>query len=252
MVFPSPVTIDESGNVYGMVEVMTRAASLPRSSARWNCICDCGRLFVTTGRSLRSGKTSCGCCHAFEVRSALVKVETGNRYGRWLVVGYSETKTSGAFWDCVCDCGATRSVSGHSLRMGRSTSCGCLKSDLLRQRLQKPKGESARNSALATSKRNAQRRGLTWGLTDEQALKLFLGNCNYCNSDLSNRFQRTKTHGGYAYNGIDRVDNDRGYELDNCVSCCKHCNVAKRARSVTEFLAWIARVHEHSNVRKDR
>lgn len=39
-------------------------------------------------------------------------------------------------------------------------------------------------------------------------------------------------------NGIDRVNNSRGYEEDNVVSCCKWCNTAKSVRSRTEFEIW--------------
>ena len=52
--------------------------------------------------------------------------------------------------------------------------------------------------------------------------------------------------GDFVYNGLDRVDNEKGYTIDNVVPCCKHCNYAKRNRSVEEFIDWIAQVYEYS------
>ena len=41
--------------------------------------------------------------------------------------------------------------------------------------------------------------------------------CFYCEKFSENR----------SYCGIDRVDNDIGYILSNCVSCCSNCNDIK-------------------------
>ena len=39
-------------------------------------------------------------------------------------------------------------------------------------------------------------------------------------------------------NGIDRVDNTKGYVESNCVPCCKHCNYVKGNLSVADFKIW--------------
>ena len=43
--------------------------------------------------------------------------------------------------------------------------------------------------------------------------------------------------------GIDRVNNNIGYVLNNCVSCCKFCNSAKLDRTLIEFRDWIKKVY---------
>jgi len=51
---------------------------------------------------------------------------SSQRFGRWTVGEYVGGGTGGhASWLCVCDCGVTRIVLAHSLRSGRSLSCGC-------------------------------------------------------------------------------------------------------------------------------
>ena len=57
-----------------------------------------------------------------------IKDETGNRYGRLVVLELSE-RTDGkhhAYWKCQCDCGGIAVVKGSSLRSGGTKSCGCL------------------------------------------------------------------------------------------------------------------------------
>jgi 2-iminoacetate synthase ThiH len=44
------------------------------------------------------------------------------------------------------------------------------------------------------------------------------------------------------YNGIDRVDNDKGYLLNNCVGACKFCNFAKKQSDLIGFKEWIDRI----------
>ena len=51
---------------------------------------------------------------------------TGQKFGRWEVLAYSERKANGKhYWKCRCECGTERDVYGSELRTGKSTSCGC-------------------------------------------------------------------------------------------------------------------------------
>lgn len=62
-----------------------------------------------------------------------VKDETGKRYGKLTVIKRDKDAErlhlSGGyvFWECLCDCGNTISVSGHNLRCGDTKSCGCIR-----------------------------------------------------------------------------------------------------------------------------
>ena len=48
---------------------------------------------------------------------------TGQRFGRWTVLKKDESKNRNVYWLCQCDCGRVASVTGSSLRYGRSTKC---------------------------------------------------------------------------------------------------------------------------------
>jgi hypothetical protein len=57
--------------------------------------------------------------------------EIGNRYSRLTVVGRSDNKDRKAMWECVCDCGNNKIVSGTHLRTGTVSSCGCYHKEVI-------------------------------------------------------------------------------------------------------------------------
>ena len=51
---------------------------------------------------------------------------TGKRFGDLTVIGVSEARNRGVLsWDCVCDCGVTKTIAGPELRNGQTKTCGC-------------------------------------------------------------------------------------------------------------------------------
>ena len=49
-------------------------------------------------------------------------------------------------------------------------------------------------------------------------------------------------------NGIDRVDNSKGYVIGNTVTACKQCNYAKHDYSRAEFERWATRVADRAKL----
>ena len=176
----------------------------------------------------------------------------GKTFGRLTVIGMignrADRVATGVYWSCRCACGSTTQVHGKSLRDGTTSSCGCVGTEKLRQRTTKPKGIAVRNQAVRSVHVSARTRGISVDLTNDQILELFVQPCAYCGSGASNLSRHPDSAGEFAYNGIDRVNNAVGYTIENCVTCCKDCNYAKRDRSADEFRAWIRRCYEHQNV----
>ena len=61
---------------------------------------------------------------------------TGMKFGRLTVIGFSHKKkipcgTFKSYWNCECECGTKKVVSGPELRYGKSKSCGCWKAELV-------------------------------------------------------------------------------------------------------------------------
>jgi hypothetical protein len=180
---------------------------------------------------------------------------SGFKTGRLYVTDVFEIRKdvnlkSRVFWKCNCECGTSCFILGRNLRLGYTKSCGCLQKDGNYARCKSrilPFGIGARNIVLKTYKDNARLRNLNWNLSVDDFGKLTSQNCAYCNAEPSTiQKSRSKDALDFIYNGIDRADNSRGYEIDNVVTCCKICNRAKDVLTKQEFLDWIGRVYNHA------
>jgi len=168
--------------------------------------------------------------------------ETGHRYGRLVVLEEAGRRNGAVCWLCQCDCGKRIIVGGRELRTGDTKSCGCLNTEQCEAR-RLPKGQAAFNCVFGSLKRGAERRGLEWALTEKQVKELTSQPCFYCGVPPRQRCRGRRVNGEYLYNGLDRVDNTRGYTVDNVVPCCKRCNVAKNNMTQQEFYTWIDRIY---------
>ena len=237
--------INEIGNQYGKLKVIDRAPNRGKrgNDAVWICECACGNKTLVLGRSLRRGATkSCGC--------GALKNEIGNKYGRLTVIERAESRSKGARWLCKCSCGNKTTVLGTNLRRGFVQSCGCLCKDTIREIGKATtlfNGEGAFNNLIRTLKQGAKRRNYSWDLTRDQVRELTSQPCYYCDEPPSQQGARKSHAGGiYLFNGLDRVNNTKGYTIDNVVPCCIVCNRAKRTMTQDEFLMWISQVYKHS------
>ena len=82
-------------------------------------------------------------------------------------------------------------------------------------------------------RRSAKRRKKFFNLTFEQFKSFLHVPCHYCGSITKNII------------GLDRVDNNIGYLMDNCVSCCKVCNIGKNNLLVGNWEGWINNITEY-------
>ncbi len=170
---------------------------------------------------------------------------TGERFDQLTATRPTSRRSNrSVVWECICDCGGKTEVSINNLRRVKHTrSCGCLKKF--------SKGRASARAVLAKYKVEARNRNLRWALTDEEAANLFGGNCFYCDAPPANVHRPVDGNGSFTYSGIDRVDNNKGYSLENCVSCCIICNRAKQQLSVDEFCLWVRRVYDNFGKRGD-
>jgi 5-methylcytosine-specific restriction endonuclease McrA len=97
-------------------------------------------------------------------------------------------------------------------------------------------------------KRHAKGRNLIWNLNKKQVKELILQNCTYCGNpptNISCAFAKSDNRYQSAFllsSGIDRIDNNTGYEVKNVCSCCKICNRAKLNMSHEEFMVWLKQI----------
>jgi len=176
---------------------------------------------------------------------------TGLRFGKRVVLRFIGTRINGSgekysVWLTRCDCGKEKEASTGTVRNGFSCGCYCREVSGVSRRL--PNNGAARNANLLKYKSSAKKRGLSWSLSNEEFGLLTSKNCFYCGIEpkqICRASRNSKQIQQVVYNGIDRIDNTKGYESNNAVSCCKICNRAKDVMTQQEFFNWIERVVAH-------
>ena len=187
------------------------------------------------------------------MRKDSIEILEGSIYGNWKTTGKIKIFWHEQYYECICTCGTIRYVRKSLLISGKSTACGCTRSKANSQRMKgtsppnKLKGyEASLNKVLYMYKYSAKKKGLLWDLSEELCRNLFLSKCHYCGIMNSNTIRSRPSAELFIYNGIDRIDSNKGYTKDNVVSCCCICNKAKTNMSKEEFLSWVSRVYKHS------
>jgi hypothetical protein len=163
----------------------------------------------------------------------------GQRFGRLVPITY---KGSGV-WLCKCDCGntiergVTRLHTPYDRWLGER-SCGCV------QKERKLDGRASLRQLYKKYKEGARRRkpARVFALSESWFANLTKQNCYYCDLPPLQKFVFAKGYGAYTYNGIDRLDNNRGYTMDNCVPCCKKCNTMKTNMSLDDFFGKMRKI----------
>ena len=164
---------------------------------------------------------------------------TGLKFGKLTALRpVKEKKYGGTWWLCRCDCGKEKIIEGRNLWDRRTVSCGC-------SRMKYKKGEAAFNIVMSGIKSSARHRGYEFKLSKEKMREIMKKPCIYCGVLPGTIRTAGKHNGSYIYNGIDRIDNSKGYIVDNCVPCCKICNFAKKGMSYSDFRNWVKKIYDY-------
>ena len=171
--------------------------------------------------------------------------ETGNRYGKLVVISKSRRKTRKAFWDCICDCGNNCTIRADRLRSNIATSCGC---DTYSKSISTKglvEGESQFNAFYSSYQSNAKRKEFIFELSKEAFMEIVKKSCYYCGKPPSEIFKKKKLKGVFVYNGVDRKDSTQGYILENCLPCCTDCNYMKSNIPHDVFIDKVKLIYEN-------
>lgn len=162
---------------------------------------------------------------------------TGRRFGKLVALERVPNQGVKVRWLCQCDCGNKTELNSWDLRK-KVKSCGCL--------LRLKKEESSFNILLYIYKRGAKKRGYAWELSKEKFREIVKRNCFYCGASPRPCYRSTPGLNGYgSFNGIDRIDNNKGYFEKNTVPCCGTCNKAKYRKTTSEFRMWVKRIYHY-------
>lgn len=230
---------DLTGRKFGKLLVVSQSKT---NSGRFrvNCRCDCGtQISFEQYYVENSKKESCGKC---DLSFGADDLE-GKRFGKLVVTAHVRRRTgktgnSLIYWKCVCDCGTEHWAWSWNLKAGNVKSCGCLS--------KLPDGECAIRNIYRSYRNKARIYNREFSISIDEFKKITSQNCNYCNCEPYKIARNKYKTGETLYNGLDRVNNNGGYTLDNIVACCERCNRAKLEMGHQEFLEWIAKVYKYS------
>lgn len=106
-------------------------------------------------------------------------------------------------------------------------------------------GVSSLHDLFQRYREGARRRGYFFDLLLEEFQFLTSSDCHYCGAKPNHKHKLKNAHGFYIYNGVDRVDNTSGYNVENCVPCCRKCNTTKgkipisMVRKIAQHQGWV-------------
>lgn len=190
----------------------------------------------------------------------------GHQSGKLTIIRYLErTLTPGGKRtrprvECQCACGKISTHWESVLKNGTAKSCGCIKREGASKRAahmrsfhQLPHGEAAFRKIMIMLRRSASCRNLSMTLTKDFVRSESQKPCYYCGAVRSNLMKGNgSSSGDFPYNGFDRVDNSKGYDPDNVVTCCWPCNQMRWNMSQENFLNQVKRIFTHQrNIRGD-
>lgn len=211
-----PKQIDLTGQYFGHLKVIERSANTKDGKAAWLCECKCGTRKVIAAHNLRNGATiSCGCMRAERLRMPKFTDLTDKKFNFMRVIEYSgNTKHGEAAWLCECKCGTRKIIPGSKLRNGTTKSCGCMKRELcgVKNRTHGMKGTRLYNIWSKMIQRTTNQNDNEYGDYGGRGI----GICEEWRNSFE-FFMKWSYENGYADNlTIDRKDNNKGYQPDNC------------------------------------
>jgi len=227
---------------FGKLLVISRASSIKRHT-HWFCQCDCGQTTTVATYNLTTNQTkSCGCLVSESTANRFTKNLSNRKFGKLIALLPTKQRDNSGniMWECKCICGKVVHVSANSLITKNTQSCGCSR--------ELSNNQSAVNMVYYEYQTRAKKKGLEFSLSKESFRNMITQECSYCG--ILPTKKRRKNNSMIVWNGIDRIDNTKGYISNNIVTCCQTCNTAKSTMTVKEFLEWAKRITNFSSVLK--
>ena len=169
-------------------------------------------------------------------------ITVGYRVGRLEVIEqlprdeYDERDVRRTLFLCKCDCGNTKIIDAGNLRKA-TKSCGCLQKENARKQGKRQRTTKGYlNNYWGEYRRTARNRKREFNLPFETFVDFVSSDCYYCGSPPELRLKKNITGIAVPVNGIDRVDANGGYVIENCVTCCETCNRMKLDHTEEKFM----------------
>jgi hypothetical protein len=235
--FLSKQAVDISGQRFGKLIAIEYAGPSPNGNI-WRFRCDCGEVIERPLANIRTttrqeGIPSCPNCIG-------VKDITGQTFGLLTAVRKEPSRGNNRHWVYRCKCGREvvrmPSTIAVQIKNGILPCCGHRECGGMRNM----DGKSALRALMYAYKSAAKERGYEFLLSEKEFEDLSQKDCFYCGVGPNQVYTGGKST--LIYNGLDRIDNLKGYIPGNVVAACGRCNKAKNNMPYDVFMAWIDRL----------
>ena len=172
---------------------------------------------LTNKQTLELFKLNCYYCDELEIINGIDRIDSTKNYDQNNVV------------PCCTQCNIMKSTYNQELFLQicehvatyNELYDGIINFDIL---------NNTKNSRYSEYKRCAEKRNILFNLSKFKFIKLISNTCYYCGvADITH-------YNTYGAGGIDRIDSNKNYDIDNCVSCCGTCNLMKNIYNKDDFL----------------
>lgn len=178
--------------------------------------CECGNIKKTAYQNFLRLE-SCGCKNTLKI---------GEIYGNYEIKSIQNTKCS-----VICKiCNSEKILNNQSVIRKSSNLCTCNTGYRIKNYEFKKELKYYRRYINAAK----SRRFKEFHIEFLDFVKLVNNNCHYCNIESKLTIN--------GLNGLDRIDSNLGYYIDNVVSCCYTCNIMKTDLTQEEFFNHIKRI----------
>ena len=167
---------------------------------------------------------------------------TNRRFGKLKVLfDTGRRKTRRPIWKCLCDCGKEAEVLAKYLINGDTKSCGCFNTGNAYNRTGY---KDVSGSYWYIVVAQAKRRGIPITITAEEAYNQFVKQDRKCALSQTPitlvknlRDEREKQTAS-----LDRIENAKGYTIDNIQWVHKKVNIMRNTMSIPEFKEWCRKI----------
>lgn len=236
-----------TGQKFFNLTILNKSKDKRGNKFLWHVLCDCGNVSLGIPYNIKTGRhKTCGQCSRPKQSKDWSNIRF---YSITFIKPHKKNKNEQIVWEAICDCGKII----YTIPSNYTKSCGCLAKPASRERCAALGKAGRKYHPMISSARHLWRPYKKDSDLDfDTFYKLSQLNCFYCGSFPGNKYNhkdnmgRIYPDGLFIYNGLDRVDSNKGHNIDNVVTCCYDCNKSKMDKSVNEFLLHINRVYEHN------
>lgn len=142
-------------------------------------------------------------------------LRAGQRFGKLVVLGETKVVNQRRQYLCKCDCGGEKFIRGDQLKNGKSKSCCERWTNAIQHGMKKTRFYHIWENIKQRCGNPKNNHWQWYGARGIKVCERWQSFTNFKNDMLASYMQHLEQY-GERETEIDRIDNDKGYELSNC------------------------------------